>query len=296
MRSIGYALDLHSYYDFWQFCARYGASPESWMCGMTEKMLKTRAGREELERRQNAEMAKIHERLIKAGRMIRLRSSEIPGFPQCSIHPMCIDFDSRELTAIFEEMQAELEELKKKGTGRTQLEIMMRARQKAELLMVPTWAEMAEDAIEEGESVVFFLNFTATVKALASRLKTDCIYSGENLKDRQRQMDRFMADESRMILTNIGAAGESIRLDDRHGKFPRVGIVSPSFWASQMNQVLGRLTGGDTKTPAKFIITWPRKTVAEQAYKACKRRTELYGAFNGDVMFTDADLQEGLAI
>jgi superfamily II DNA or RNA helicase len=296
MRSIGYALDLHSYYDFWQFCARYGASPESWMCGMTDKMLKTRAGREELERRQNAEMAKIHERLIKAGRMIRLRSSEIPGFPQCSIHPMCIDFDSRELTAIFAEMQAELEELKKKGTGRTQLEVMMRARQKAELLMVPTWAEMAEDAIEEGESVVFFLNFTATVRSLAERLKTDCIYTGENLKDRAQHHARFMADESRVIVTNQAAAGESIGFQDKHGRFPRTGIVSPSFWAAQVNQVLGRLPRDGAKTPSKYYITFPRKTVAEQAYKACKRRTELYGAFNGDVTFTDADLQEGLAI
>jgi hypothetical protein len=296
MRAIGYALGLHNDYDYWQWCALHGATPAAWDCGLPKKVLNTRKGKELLWSKQNEEMGKIHAQLTKAGRMVRLRSSEIPGFPKVSIHPMCIDFDNKELTAIYEEMRSELETLKAKGTGKTQLEVTMRARQKAELLMVPTWAEMAEDAIEEGESVVFMVNFTQTVDALSTKLKTDCTYTGENLATRGVQMARFMADESRVIICNVGAAGESVRFDDRHGKYPRVGILSPSFWASQMNQALGRLTAADSKTPAKWLITWPRKTVAEQAYRACKRRTELYGAFNGDVRFTNEDLQAGLPI
>jgi hypothetical protein len=81
-----------------------------------------------------------------------------------------------------------------------------------------------------------------------------------------------------------------------HGKYPRTGIISSSFWAVQMNQALGRCARDGAKSPSKMIITFPRKTVAEQAYRACKRRTELYGAFNGDVRFTNEDLQAGLPI
>jgi uncharacterized glyoxalase superfamily protein PhnB len=296
MRAIGYALGLHNDYDYWQWCALHGATPAAWDFGLPKKVLATKKGKELLWEKQNTEMAKIHAQLTKAGRMVRLRSSEIPGFPKVSIHPMCIDFDNKELTAIYEEMRSELETLKAKGQGKTQLEVMMRARQKAELLMVPTWAEMAEDAIEEGESVVFFLNFTATVQALASKLRTDCIYTGENIQDRGVQHARFMADESRVIITNLGASSESMTFADMHGKYPRTGIISSSFWAVQMNQALGRCARDGAKSPSKMIITFPRKTVAEQAYRACKRRTELYGAFNGDVRFTNEDLQAGLPI
>lgn len=296
MRSIGYMLGLHRDWDFWQWIALYGCSEAAWDFGLKKQFLKTRKGQEELRRKQDDAMARMHAKLVKSGRMVRLRTSEIPGFPKVSIHPMCIDFDCAELAVIFEEMRVELEELKKKGKGRTQLEIMMRARQRAELLMVPTWAEMTQDAIDEGESVVLFLNFTATVRALAERLKTDCLYTGDNLKDRAEHHRRFMADESRVIVTNLGAASESVGFQDTHGNFPRTGIISSSFWATQMNQVLGRCARDGAKSPSKMILTFPRGTIMEQAYKACKRRTELYGAFNGDVRFTDQDMQAGLPI
>lgn len=296
MRAIGYMLGLHQDFDWWGWMSLYGATEDSWSFGLDARFLDSDKGKAELDRMRKAAMAKIHQQLAKAGRMVRLRTSEIPGFPQSSVHPIAVDFDSKEMNAIFEEMRFELAELKSKGRGRTQLEIMMRARQRAELLMVPGWADMARDAIEEGESVVFFLNFTATVKALAEKLKTECTYTGENLKTRGEWHARFMADKERVIVTNLAAASESIGFQDLHGNFPRTGIVSSSFWAAQMNQVLGRLPRDGAKTPSKYFLTFPRNSVMEKAYLACKRRTELYGVFNGDIQFTDEDLQAGLPI
>jgi hypothetical protein len=297
MRGIGYMLGLHQDFDWWGWMSLHGATEDSWTFGLKPAFLDTRKGREALERMQREAMGKIHQQLIKAGRMIRLRTSEIPGFPKSSVFPMAVDFDSKELESILAEMKFELDELKRKGTGRNKMEIIMRARQRGELLMVPTLAEMVGDAIEEGNSVAVFLNFTATIRALGERLKTDCFYTGEeSVAVRQHNHARFMADKERAILINSQAGSESIGFQDLHGNYPRLGMVVPDFRAVQLNQILGRLARDGAMSPSTYWILFPRKTVLDQAYRACQRRTELYGAFNGDVQFTDADLTEGLAI
>jgi superfamily II DNA or RNA helicase len=297
MRAIGYMLGLHSDYDFWGWMSLYGATEESWTFGLKPAYLETRKGREELERKRREAMAKIHQQLIKAGRMVRLRTSDIPGFPKSSVHPMAVDFNSKEMASILEEMKFELAELKRKGTGRSQLEIMMRARQRSELLMVPTLAEMISDAIEEGNSVAMFLNFTATIRALGERLKTNCFYTGEeSVAERQHNHARYMADKERAILINSAAGSESIGFQDEHGNYPRLGIVVPDFRAVMLNQILGRLPRDGAKTPSTYWLIFPRGTVLHHAYLACQKRTELYGAFNGDITFTDDDLTAGLPI
>jgi hypothetical protein len=297
MRGIGYMLGLHQDFDWWGWMSLYGANEDSWSFGLDARFLDTAKGREELKRRQQEAMGRIHRQLIQAGRMVRLRTSEIPGFPKSSVHPMAVDFDSKELALILEEMRAELAELKRKGTGRSRLEIMMRARQRAELLMVPTLAEMISDAIEEGNSVSCFLSFTATIRALGERLKTTCFYTGEeSVAERKHNHHRYMADLERVILINSAAGSESIGFQDLNGNYPRLGIVIPDFRAVVLNQILGRLPRDGALTPSTYWLLFPRNTVLHQAYLACQRRTDLYGAFNGDIQFSDDDLTAGLPI
>lgn len=297
LRAIGYMLGLHEDVNFHEWLAGHGATVDSWDF-FSPQLSQSRQGKAHLEARRLDEMEKINQRLVCAGRMIRLPTSAIPGFPKSTVNPMVVDFDNAELIAIYEEMHKELEELRKKGVrGHNALTAQTRARQRAELLQVPMFAEMVQDAIEEGNSVAVFLNFTESIAALGRKLGTTCFYTGQESPEiRETNRLRFQQDKERAILVNAAAGSESIGLQDINGIYPRLGLVSPSFQAVTTNQLLGRLPRDGAKTPSTYWIVFPRGTVLERAYHACKKRTDRYGAFNGDVRFTDEDMTEGLPI
>lgn len=295
MRAIGYMLGLHRDFDFPQWLAMHGATRDSWSFQLPLEFLSTNAGREELGRRRLETMAKIHAQLIKAGRMVRIPTSAIPGFPISAVEPMCIKFSSQELQDIYEEMRLEFKKMGNRGFGGQGLAAMVPKMQRAELLMVPEIVEEVEETIEEGCSSVVFTNFIETANALAKRLKTDCLFTGAQSKaQKDHNRLRFRDDKERKIIVNAGAGAESVSFGDERGEFPRVADVLPSFNAVQTNQILGRLGRASSKSPGVFKIIFAQGTMMEAAYKACQRKTELYAAFNGDITFSDDDMQAGL--
>lgn len=296
MRAIGYMLGLHQDWDFWQWLSLYGATKDSWNFNLPSPYLGTKRGKADLSARRLAAMEKINAQLVKAGRMVRLPTSQIPGFPKVTIQPVCVSFGNARLAEIYEEMKAEFLKLNQKGIGGKGLGILMPMLQKAEMLMVPEIVEEVQDAKEEGSSVVIFVNFKGTVEALASRLKTDCVFHGDQSQaEKDYHRKRFERDEMREIIVTSAAGGESVSFADRRGQYSRVGLVIPGFQAQVINQVLGRLPRDGAMSPSIYRLLFPRGTWLEKAYRACQRRTELYGAFNGDTRFTDDDLLEGLA-
>jgi hypothetical protein len=199
--------------------------------------------------------------------------------------------DTDEINLVYQEMQQELAALKAKTSNRTELEIIMRARQRTELLEVPGIVGECEEDLAEGASVAIFVNFKDTIKALAERLKTDCIFTGdESQAVRALNLGRFQSDESRVILVNKQAGGESIGLHDQHGNYPRVGLVIPGFRAIDDNQVLGRLPRDGAKSASLYKILYVRGSIEEVAYHRCKARADRYAALNGDFAFQDEDL------
>ena len=63
--------------------------------------------------------------------------------------------------------------------------------------------ELAEEAMENGMSIVLFMNFKDSIDALAERLKTKCIIDGRNKpKERQANIDAFQKDKKRVIIVN----------------------------------------------------------------------------------------------
>lgn len=292
MRAIGYMLGLHQDYDFYQWLFKYGATKDDWNCGLNGKILSTKAGKANLEGLRRKELGRIHAQMTAAGRFVRVRKSEIPGFPKCTVSPIAVDLeDTDEINLVYQEMQQELAALKAKTSNRTELEIIMRARQRTELLEVPGIVGECEEDLAEGASVAIFVNFKDTIRALAERLKTDCIFTGdESQAVRALNLGRFQSDESRVILVNKQAGGESIGLHDQHGNYPRVGIVIPGFRAVDENQVLGRLPRDGAKTPSIYKILFIKNSLEEVAYHRCKARADRYAALNGDFAFQDEDL------
>ncbi len=237
-------------------------------------------------------LKKLHADLF-LDRGVRVRREDIKGFPDSEVIAEAYNIDEqseKELKKIYEEMDRELTNLKAicKNTKEYKINamtIMLRARQQAELIKVPLFVEMAEDAIENGMSVVLFVNFSETVRALSKRLETNCVVWGENKgNEREKHIADFQADKKRVIIVNIKAGGAGLSLHDLNGNYPRIALISPTPSAVDLRQALGRVwrDGGKTKSLQKIIFA--ANTVEEEVCEKVKLKlTSLDTINDGDV-------------
>ena len=221
---------------------------------------------------------------------VRLKKSDIPDFPESEIIAESYDIDAsskKELNKIYSEMDAELATLKKKSKSTKEWKInamvvQLRALQSAELIKVPLFIEMIEEAIEDGMSVAVFVNFTDTLKALAERLNTRCMVWGgnKNQAERDKNIADFQSDKSRIILLNSAAGGVGVSLHDLHGNFPRMAVISPSHSVITFKQCLGRIhrTGALSKSLQKILYV--AGTAEENVCKNLQRKLNNLDAIN----------------
>ena len=185
-------------------------------------------------------LKKLHHELF-LERGVRIKREDIKGFPDCDVMAEAYNMDDaseKELKEVYKDMDKELKFLQAqcKNTKEYQVNamvIMLRARQRAELIKVPLFVDMATEAIEDGMSVVIFVNFSETLRALAKRLDTSCVVWGENKGDeRDRNIANFQSDKERVIIVNVKAGGSGLSLHDLNGNFPRMAFcllyTSPS--------------------------------------------------------------------
>jgi len=244
-------------------------------------------------------LTKLHADLF-LNRGVRVRREDIPGFPDCDTIAEAYNIDETsegELKQVYAEMDRELTLLRAKCKSAKEYKInamvaMLRARQKAELIKVPLFVEMAEDGLEDGMSVVIFVNFSDTVRALSKRLNTNCVVWGENVgNERDKHIADFQSDHKRVIIVNIKAGGAGLSLHDLNGNFPRLALISPTPSAVDLRQALGRVwrDGGKTKSLQKIIFT--ANTVEEDVCEKVKMKLNNLDTINdGDVSFgTDFD-------
>jgi superfamily II DNA or RNA helicase len=226
-------------------------------------------------------------------RGVRVRREDIKGFPDCDVMAEAYNMDDqseKELKKIYEEMNKELSYLKAvcKNTKEYKLNamtIMLRARQQAELIKVPLFVEMAEDGIEDGMSVVLFVNFSETVRALSKRLNTNCVVWGENKgNERDIHISDFQSDKKRVIIVNIKAGGAGLSLHDLNGNYPRMALISPTPSAVDLRQALGRVWRDGGKTKALQKIVFVANTVEEEVCEKVKIKLNSLDTINdGDV-------------
>jgi superfamily II DNA or RNA helicase len=219
----------------------------------------------------------------------RMRKQDIEGFPENHIIPDAWVFDSSvEIQKVYDEMNAELAALAKKekaSRGRNEaLVIMLRARQRTELLKIPGIAERAKSMVEQGFSVPIFVNFSDSIDALAQRLGTDCIIQGgQTATVRNANVDKFNQGKSKLILCNIKAGGVSISLHDTTNSHPRIALICPTFSAFELKQASGRhcRTGGGNVTT---YIIFAAGTVEEVAMvSVAKKLSNLDSLVDGDL-------------
>jgi superfamily II DNA or RNA helicase len=239
-------------------------------------------------------LSKIHRQIFPLHGS-RIRIADLGDmFPQTQIISEPYEMESaEEIEAIYREMHKALEELREAAAddkGACVLTELLRARQKVELLKVPTFVQMAKDGLDEGMSVVVVVNFDQTVTEVCRKLRTTNTITGAVKQDqRQDLIDRFNADHENLIVLNIKAGGLGISLHGKSTGRPRLVLISPTFSGIDLKQALGRChRAGGAHSIQKIV--WCAGTVEERACDKVRKRLQRVSIFNDD------KLDESLAI
>jgi superfamily II DNA or RNA helicase len=233
-------------------------------------------------------------------RGVRLTRDSIPGFPESEIIADCYNMEDMEVNRI-NSVQAEMERELKLLTNRikrdksSELTAILRARQQIELTKVPLFIELIEDGLENGMSVVVFLNFTETIQAISKRMKIDCIFDGKTKDEvRLKNVEDFQDNNQRVILINIASGGAGLSLHDLKGGHPRLALISPNYSAVLMRQATGRVWRDDAKTKSIQKIVFVAKTVEEQVCKNLQEKLKNLDFLNdGDLSITNIQYDFG---
>lgn len=238
--------------------------------------------------RQSEILHDIHSKLFPF-RGCRICVSELgDAFPDCQITAELYDVEQ---PGRMEKLQAEMQSAllalsaRREGDEESPLVDSIRQMQEIELLMVPVFVELANDAIAEGLSVAVFLNYRASVEEVCARLKTDCKIIGEQKsEERQANVDAFQRDEQRVIVATGDAGGVSIDLHDVRGQHARLGLVSLPWSARSLRQIFGRLRRSGGKSKALYRCVIPDTEWGRRVHKAVSAKLNRLDLLN------DADL------
>jgi superfamily II DNA or RNA helicase len=170
---------------------------------------------------------------------------------------------------------------------------VLRAQQKIELLKIPTFKELTSEYIDQGFSVVIFVNFTQTLKALSEMLSTKCLIYGEQTQmERDFNIDEFQEDRERIIICNIKAGGVGVSLHDLHGQYKRVSLISPCWSAIDLTQALGRIHRAGAKSKSLQRIIYCDNTVENNIADRIKVKLgNLQSLNNGDLTLDLKDIE-----
>lgn len=240
-------------------------------------------------------LKKLHKDIF-VNRGMRLTRDTIPNFPETQIDAECFSMEedsTNKINQIYHEMHKELallnKKIKKESKDSTnRLTAIIRARQKVELLKIPIFIELIEEALESEMSVVVFLNFEDSINALAQRFETTCIVKGDNTdEERQKNVDDFQLDNERLIIVNIQSGGAGLNLHDTHGKYPRLALISPCYSAVLMRQATGRVWRDSGKTKSIQKIVFVGDTIEEEVCEKVKLKLENLDTLNDGDLYND---------
>jgi hypothetical protein len=136
------------------------------------------------------------------------------------------------------------------GKGGNHLGKIQKLKQKIELMKVPIFVEQAELYLEEGKSVIIFVNYLKTLLLLGEMLEIKCfIYGKQTIEERKKSIDLFQSNKRRIIACQARAGGSGIGLHDLHGGHPRAVLINYPDTAAELLQELGRGPRVGSKTP-----------------------------------------------
>lgn len=292
MRSFAYAMNLIKSVEmkeFKQFCLDAGA----------EKLdnygaIKFDASKQE----STIKMQQIHNWLFDKQKMAsRLTPDDMGGLiPENNVIIETYNTGvGDKIQSIYDEMQQEISKLEEKCSNYKEhiLAMLIKARRKCELLKTPALVEMTNDLLEKGKSVVIFCNFTDTIEAITSRLKSNKktsefvgnIYGNQSVDERNKDIDLFQNNKKRILVCNIKVGGNSIGLHDLNGNYPRESIINPGFSTIDILQSMGRIPRTEGKSKCVQRIFYAAGTCEVScAEKARDRISNLIALNDGELI------------
>lgn len=275
LRAIGYAAGLHDFSTggYRRFCLAHGCFTQAMPNGGVRMAFTKNA------KAAQKHMAAIREKI--GERMLYLPVNQIPGFPESFVESRLFDLD-KESTGAVQRAYEEMEE-RMKSDGTHELTAILHARERAEWCKTELLAELVVDALEEGKSIVVFLNFRSVLARLEAALKgkasISTIHGDQNSTQRQTNIDEFQQNKTHVCLCMIQAGGVAVSLHDVRQERPRVSFLTPGWSASETVQALGRIrrTGG---TPVTQTFVLAAGTCEEKIHKALQRKLGNIEAIN----------------
>lgn len=189
--------------------------------------------------------------------------------------------NAEEIQKNYIHLKRELKTIRRKIRRTTGLGVIIRIRQKIEILKVPTFIELTEKYISQNKSVVVFFNYNSSIDYYCSHFKTNCIvYGDQNQTTRNQNIHDFNTGKSRIIVCNTKAGGVGISLHDTLGDYQRVSLISPTWSAQDLIQCLGRIHRANSKSDAIQRIIFAKNTDEEVVSKAISTKIENIGLLN----------------
>lgn len=289
LRALGFWMGLHSFVDFEKWALAHGC--------YRDQHRNLRYTSHSLNRDQ---LLALHAHIFPEYG-IRMRIADIPDFPKNHIDAMLVDddtpaswkrdfearypwvYDPVGLAPTHEESRTLADMMQEDRKPMSDEVLFLRQRQKAELAKVHYLCSNIPDLVEEGNNVVVFLNFLASIHETMERLSlpSDAIIG--DTKNRKEIVDRFQNNELNVLFCTPGAGGVGLSLHDLHDR-PRVSYISPMFAPVPFIQSLGRIHRAGARSPARQFILCLRGSAEEAVRKSIiKKRHQVSLINDGDL-------------
>lgn len=274
MRALGYLAGLHQFRkdSYYRWCLENGCFRMPLIKGY--HFPKGPSGR--------LHMLKIHEQL--ADRLVRVRKAEVPDFPETTILVNLYNLEESYQKAINEAWATMRTELRDNRPNA--LTERLRAREVTELCKVELLCDLARAEIEEGNSVVIFVNFRSVMARLLENLKEfNPVHLAGGLSPMARTagVDAFQSDQAHVIVC-MSQIGVGVDLHQLEGRRPRASFLTPSDKADELLQCLGRVNRANGGSSIQTIVL-AADTVEEKVHR------NLQGKLKNLEALQDGDLE-----
>lgn len=232
---------------------------------------------------------------------VRLRSDEVPGFPEVlNVVDLATPGESarRAIEAAYSSMA---DELKNPDGGKTELVRLMRWRQRIELEKLHVFRELVEDGLADGYSVVASFNFTKSLfefRKMFAGLDPAMVYGSDedgnqqSESEREFEKSRFQSNSVPLMLLTVQAGGVGLSLGDERGGHPRLAFHNLPLNTVDLVQLLGRIHRADSKTKSvNRIVLMDGVGVEKTVFRILNRKIGNLSALQDD----DLDLSKLVA-
>lgn len=146
-----------------------------------------------------------------------------------------------------------------------------RAMQMIETAKIPIFIRAAREALERNpnQKVAILLNYSDSIVDIASALESYeplIVRGSTSMSKRKQALDRFQRADNkyRLFIGNLTCVSTGVDLDDKDGRFPRLGLVSPNYSTITLHQLTYRFLRADTRSDAHVHFVFGREFVGDK--------------------------------